>query len=103
VYRADCQAKKLCQEILTADPMLIIVAIEVSIQNLIKEVRETIELEEGAASKGSASPTDSNGSPSLLPRSSESEGQFMSLPSPTKNPKQRKSSELTGRWVIRRE
>jgi len=58
VYRADCQAKKLCQEILTTDPMLIIVAIEVSIQNLIKEVRETNELEEGAASKSSASPPD---------------------------------------------
>jgi hypothetical protein len=75
VYRADCQARKLCEEILISDPMLIIVAIEVSIQNLIKEVRETNELGKGAASKGSASPTGSNGSPSLLPRSSGSEGQ----------------------------
>jgi hypothetical protein len=98
VYRADCQAKKLCQEILTTDPMLIIVAIEVSIQNLIKEVRETIELEEGAASKGSTSPTNSNGSPSLLPRSSGSEGQFSSIKEPAP-PKQRiLSSERAASW-----
>ncbi len=47
VYRADCQARKLCQGILTTDPMLILVAIEISIQNLMKEVRETSELEIG--------------------------------------------------------
>ncbi len=54
VYRADCQARKLCQEILTTDPMLIIVAIEVSIQNLMKE---TIESEKSATGKSSVSPT----------------------------------------------
>ncbi len=93
VYRADCQAKKLCQEILTTDPMLIIVAIEVSIQNLIKEVRETIELEEGAVSKSSASPTDSNGSLSLLPHSSGSEGQFSSVKEPALPNKESESAK----------
>jgi hypothetical protein len=73
--------------------MLIIVAIEVRIQNLIKEVRETKELEEGAASKGSASPTDSNGSPSLLPRSSGSKGQFSSIREPALPNKESESAK----------
>ncbi len=93
MYRADCQARKLCEEILTSDPMLIIVAIEVSVQNLIKEVQETNELGEGAASKGSASPTGSNGSPSPLPRSSESEGQANSIREPVFPKKESESAK----------
>ncbi len=93
VYRADCQARKLCQEVLTTDPMLIIVAIEVSIQNLIKEVQEMIELEEGAANESSASPTDSDGSPSLLPRSSGSEGQVNSIRGPVFPKKESESAK----------
>jgi hypothetical protein len=99
VYRADCQAKKLCQEILTTDPMLIIVAIEVSIQNLIKEVREASELEEGAASKSSASRSIPTEAPLFCPVHQDLKAnsvQSRSLPSPTKNPNQRKSRELTG-------
>ncbi len=73
MYRADCQARKLCQGILTTDPMLIIVAIEISIQNLMQEIRETSESEKSAASKGSVSPINSNRSPPPLSRSSGSE------------------------------
>jgi hypothetical protein len=96
VYRADCQAKKLCQEILTTDPMLIIVAIEVSVQNLMKEIPETSELEKSASSKGSASPTDSSGSPSPLPRSSGSESHLISTKESAflnKEPKATKESQ----------
>jgi hypothetical protein len=32
VYRAYCQARKLCQGLLTTDPMLITVAVEISVQ-----------------------------------------------------------------------
>jgi hypothetical protein len=82
VYGADCQARKLCEEILTSDPMLIIVAIEVSIQKLIKEVRETKKIEEGAASKGSTNPVDSNRCTPPLLHSSGSEGQVNSIRGP---------------------
>ncbi len=75
VYGADCQARKLCEGILTSDPMLIIVAIEVSIQKLIKEAQETKELEEGATSKGSTNPIDSNRCTPPLPHSTGSESQ----------------------------
>jgi hypothetical protein len=82
VYRADCQARKLCEEILTSDPMLIIVAIEVSIQNLMKEVQETKELEEGAASKGSTNPVESNRSPHRPPHLSGSGDQVNPIREP---------------------
>jgi hypothetical protein len=48
-------------------------------------------LEEGAASKSSASPTDSNGSSSPLPRSSGSEGQFGPIKEPAFHNKEPKS------------
>jgi hypothetical protein len=78
VYRADCQARKLCQGILTTDPMLIIVAIEISIQNLMKEIRETSESEKNAASKDSVSPFNANRSPPPLSCSSGSESHLIS-------------------------
>ncbi len=82
VYRADCQSRKLCQGILTTDPMLIIVAIEISIQNLVKEIRETSEWEKTTAGKSSIRPIDSNGSYPPSSRSSGSEGQFTSTKEP---------------------
>jgi hypothetical protein len=82
VYGADCQARKLCEGILTSDPMLIIVAIEVSIQKLIKEVQETKELEEGATSKGSTNPIDSNRCTPPLPHSTGSESQVDPIQGP---------------------
>ncbi len=78
VYRADCQARKLCQGILTTDPMLIIVAIEISIQNLMKEIRETSELEKATAGKSNINPIDSDKSPPPPPRSSKPEGCLVS-------------------------
>jgi hypothetical protein len=62
--------------------MLIIVAIEVSIQKLIKEVQETKELEEGAASKGSTNPIDSDRCTPPSPHLSRSEGQVNSIQKP---------------------
>jgi hypothetical protein len=61
VYKADCQARKLCQGILTTEPTLILVAIEISVQNLVKEVRETSELEKATACKSNINRIDSDG------------------------------------------
>ncbi len=96
VYRADCQARKLCQGILTADPMLIIVAIEVSIQNLMKEIREASELEETTAGRSGVSPINSNRSPLPLPHSSGSESHLISTKESAflnKEPKATKESQ----------
>ncbi len=78
VFRADCQAGKLCQGILTMDPMLIIVAIEISIQNLMKEIRKTIELEKATAGKSSINPIDSDKSSPPPPCSSGPEDRLIS-------------------------
>ncbi len=95
VYRADCQARKLCQGILTTDPMLIIVAIEISIQNLMKEIRETSELDKATAGKSNINPIGSDKSPPLrLPAHQNLRAasfQPRSLPSPTKNPSQQRA------------
>jgi hypothetical protein len=96
VYRADCQDRKLCQGILTADPMLIIVAIEISIQNLMKEIRKAGELEKTTSGKSSVSPINSNRSPPPLPCSSGSESHLISTKESAfrnKKPKSTKESQ----------
>ncbi len=78
VYRADCQARKLCQGILTTNPLLILVAIEISTQNLMKEIRETSELERATAGKSNINPIDSDKSSPPPPRSSGPESRLIS-------------------------
>jgi hypothetical protein len=71
--------RKLCQEILTTDPMLIIVAIEVSVQNLMKDIREASESEKSTTDKSGLSLINSNRSPPPLFHSPGSEGHFSSI------------------------
>ncbi len=98
VYRADCQARKLCQGILTTDPMLILVAIEISIQNLMKEIRETSELEKVTAGKSNINPIDSGKISLSLPARRDlraTSSQSRSLPASTKNQSQQKNRNPT--------